>query len=159
MSSHPPPATSTPSTSSAAASAEESSFHLKLDELTVSHWSDTERKALLFMVGCCLPTAAVRARPLAFATSAALAQEVREWRARKERGKPGNEGIASQWETEFLTGLGELLKLEPEAVTASDHSHAPTHCTHSLTHSHTHSLTSTDDAGLSVCSASSPWSV
>ena len=91
---------------------------MSLDELTVKGWDEAARKSLLFVCACSLPTSAIRARHLAFASSPALASEVRERKRREEQGRPPPIQV-SQWEVEFLTGLAQLLEVDAGAVTTS----------------------------------------
>ena len=143
-------------------SEEERRFVLDLHALTVEGWPLTARRALLFIVSCCLPVAANRARHLAFATADELARWVRgekEWKERKRGGAGGGGGgavaparsighvaepsLVSQWEEEFLSGLGQLLSLDQDAVTASASAHTHNNSSSTISEHDSHCSTRT----------------
>ena len=105
------------SASSAAASqtAAEREFVLDLEQLTTEHWSVDARRSLLFVVGCCLPTVQNLATHLAI--QAATSPSAFDAAAANARSPPESEG--GEWETQYLTGMADLLKLEKEAVLSS----------------------------------------
>ena len=87
-------------------SAEEVEFKLDLDAITVSKWTHEQRKALLFLIACCLPTVYNRARTAAIRTSRHIPLP-----AIQETKSDGG-----AWEEEYLQGIATVLKLEPQAV-------------------------------------------
>ena len=93
-------------------SAEEAEFKLDLDAITVDKWTHEQRKALLFLIACCLPTLYNRARTAAIRTSRHIPLP-----AIQETKSDGG-----AWEEEYLQGIATVLKLEPQAVEVSAHS-------------------------------------
>ena len=89
-------------------SRDEADFRLDLNALTVDGWTAEQRKALLFVLACCMPTTHNRARAAA---------------SRAARGKPlpAIQSTASDggpWEEDYLAGIATLLKLDHDAVEA-----------------------------------------
>ena len=87
-------------------SKDEVDFKLDLNALSVDSWSAEQRKTLLFLIACCLPTVHNRAR--------AAANRIAQHKVLQKVEDTKSDGEA--WEEEYLQGLATLLKLDQYAV-------------------------------------------
>ena len=89
-------------------SRDEADFQLDLNAITVDHWAADQRKALLFLIACCLPTVHNRAR-------------VAAGRAGQHKQLPAIQATRSDggaWEADYIAGIAAVLKLDQHAVEA-----------------------------------------
>ena len=84
----------------------EREFKLDLTALSVESWSHEQRKSLLFLLACCLPTVHNRARAAARRTA----------RHQQLPAIVDSRSDGGQWEEEYLRGIATVLTLEQETV-------------------------------------------